>query len=63
MQKSLLCNNMMHATQTWSRISQRRGANAKGRVLTYYLANFSWKLHENEENLTEKGEDVHNFTI
>ena len=28
------------------------GANPKGRVSTYYMAKFSQKLHENEENMT-----------
>ena len=39
-----------------SRISQRRGANPKGGAPTYYLANFSWKLHENEEILGQRGD-------
>ena len=38
-----------------SRISQRRGANPKGGAPTYYLANFSQKLHENEEILGQRG--------
>ena len=31
------------------------GANPKGGVPTYYLANFSRKLHENEETLGQGG--------
>ena len=31
------------------------GANPKGGVPTYYLANFSRKLHENEEILGQRG--------
>ena len=29
------------------------GANSRGGALTYHLANFFIKLHENEENWTE----------
>ena len=32
------------------------GANPKGGVQTYYLANFSQKLHENEEILDQRGD-------
>ena len=31
------------------------GANPRGGAPTYYLTNFSQKLHENEENLTQRG--------
>ena len=40
----------IHNTVADPRISQRRGAlTPKGGAPTYYLANFSRKLHENEE--------------
>ena len=43
-------------TSGGSRISQRRGANPKGGgAPTYYLANFSRKLHENKEILGQRG--------
>ena len=41
-----------------SRISQRRGAYHKGGVPTDYLANFSQKLHENEEILGQRGAHI-----
>ena len=34
---------------------RRGGANPRGGAPTYYLTNFSQKLHENEENLTQRG--------
>ena len=34
------------------------GANPKGGAPTYYLANFSWQLHENEEILGQRGRRV-----
>ena len=38
------------------------GANPKGVHQTVIQPKFSWKLHENEENMTESGARVQNFT-
>ena len=48
-------NHIRNLISGESRISQGRGANPKGGTPTYYLANFSQKMHENEEILGRGG--------
>ena len=63
-----LCQNFFICMQFWGKMVQMvllavadpefpkgGGANPKGGAPTYYLANFSRKLHENEEILGQSG--------
>ena len=54
-------NPFFHTTAAADTEFPMGGTNSKS-TPTYYLAKFHWKLHENEENLTERGVCVQNFT-
>ena len=58
------CCKSVLSTSDGSKISQRRGANSKGRgTPSYDSANFSRKLHENEENWARREEACSKFVF